>query len=170
MEEWRYNWWRDSYWKKEEAKLELNSKTDVYEDCDKNSTVVMELEKGSQVIYREIILINNHAWVLCKSTKESFYIPIRTWNNVSPMKSGYKLGTLKHKIIELPKRKGRNTMKKDTKNGVDIYIDNDKEIMYISMNQKMTPESYRKVKEGINVIKGYQVMVFDYINDIKFLN
>ena len=42
--------------------------------------------------------------------------------------------------------------------------------MYISMNQKMTPESYRKVKEGIDVIKGYQVMVFDYINDIKFLN
>ena len=56
------------------------------------------------------------------------------------------------------------------KDGVDIYIDNDKEIMYISMNQKMTPESYRKVKEGIDVIKGYQVMVFDYINDIKFLN
>lgn len=66
--------------------------------------------------------------------------------------------------------KGNKTMKKETRDGVDIYIDNDKEIMYISMNQKMTPESYRKVKEGIDVIKGYQVMVFESINDIKFLN
>ena len=31
-------------------------------------------------------------------------------------------------------------------------------------------EAYKKAKEGISVIKGYQVMVFDYINDIKFLN
>lgn len=170
MEDWKYNGRRGSYWKKEEAKLELKSSTDVYEDCDKNSTVVMQLEKGSQVIYREIILINNHAWVLCKSTKESFYIPIRTWNNVSPVKDRYRLGPLEHKVIELSKSKGRSTMKKDTKNGVDIYIDNDKEIMYISMNQKMTPESYRKAKEGINVIKGYQVMIFESINDIKFLN
>ena len=66
--------------------------------------------------------------------------------------------------------KGNKTMKKETRDGVDIYIDNDKEIMYISMNQKMTPESYRKAKEGINVIKGYQIMIFESINDIKFLN
>ena len=170
MEKWNYNWWRDSYWKKEEAKLELSNSTDVYEKCDKNSRVIMELKKGDQVIYREIILINNHVWVKCISPKESFYIPIRTWNNVPPVKDGYRLGPLEHKIIELPNRKGSKTMKKDTKNGVDIYIDNDKEIIYVSMNEKMTPESYRKVKEGIDVIKGYQVMVFDYINDIKFLN
>lgn len=170
MEDWKYNWWRNSYWKNEEAKLELNSNTDVYEDCDKNSTVVMKLEKGAQVFYREIILINNHVWVLCESTKESFYIPIRTWNNVSPLKNGYKVGVLEHKIIELPKSKGRSTMKKDTKNGVDIYIDNDKEIIYVSMNQKMTPESHKKAKESIDGLKGYQVMVFESINDIKFLN
>ena len=60
--------------------------------------------------------------------------------------------------------------KKETRDGVDIYIDNDKEIIYVSMNEKMTPEAYKKTKEGISVIKGYQVMVFDYINDIKFLN
>ena len=66
--------------------------------------------------------------------------------------------------------KGNKTMKKDTKNGADIYIDNDKGIIYISMNQKMTLESYRKAKEGINVIKGYQIMIFESINDIKFLN
>ena len=134
MEEWKYNWWRNSYWKKEEAKLELSSSTDAYKDCDKNSTVVMKLEKGAQVFYREIILINNHVWVLCKSTKESFYIPIRTWNNVSPVKDGYRLGPLEHKIIELPKPKRNKSIKKETKNGVDIYIDRDKEIMYISMN------------------------------------
>lgn len=170
MEGWRYNWWRDSYWKKEKAKLELNSNTDVYEDCDKNSKVIMNLEKGEQVIYREIILINNHAWVLCKSTKESFYIPIRTWNNVSPVKDRYRLSPLEHEVIELSKNKGRSTMKKETKNGVDIYIDNDKQIMYVSMNEKMTYESYRKAKEGVNTIEGYQVMVFESINDIKFLN
>ena len=170
MEDWKYNSRRGSYWKKEEAKLELSSSTDVYEKCDKNSRVIMELKKGDQVVYREIILINNHVWVKCISTKESFYIPIRTWNNISPVESRYKLGPLEHKIIELPKSKGRSTMKKETRDGVDIYIDNDKEIIYVSMNQKMTPESYRKVKEGISVIKGYQVMVFDYINDIKFLN
>ena len=79
-------------------------------------------------------------------------------------------GSYWKKEIELPKPKRNKGIKKETKDGVDIYIDRDKEIMYISMNEKMTPESYRKVKEGINVIKGYQVMVFDYINDIKFLN
>ena len=170
MEKWNYSWWRDSYWKKEEAKLELSNSTDVYEKCDKNSRVIMELKKGDQVIYREIILINNHVWVKCISPKESFYIPIRTWNNVPPVKDGYRLGPLEHKIIELPNRKGSKTMKKETRDGVDIYIDNDKEIIYVSMNEKMTPEAYKKVKEGINIIKGYQVMVFDYINDIKFLN
>ena len=170
MGEWKYNWRRDSYWKKEEARLELSSSTEVYKDCDKNSTVVMNLEKGEQVIYREIILINNHVWVLCKSTKESFYIPIRTWNNVSPAKDGYRLGSLKHKIIELPKSKGSSTMKKETRNGVDIYIDKEKEIMYISMNEKMTPESQRRLKENIGMLKGYQVMVFESINDVKFLN
>ena len=61
-------------------------------------------------------------------------------------------------------------MAKETKNGVDIYIDRDKEIMYISMNEKMTPESQRRIKENIEILKGYKVMVFDYINDIKFLN
>lgn len=66
--------------------------------------------------------------------------------------------------------KGNKTMKKDTKNGVDIYIDNDKEIMYISMNEKMTPESQRRIKENIDSLRGYKAMVFDYINDIKFLN
>ena len=61
-------------------------------------------------------------------------------------------------------------MKKETRNGVDIYIDRDKEIMYISMNEKMTAESQRRLKENIDVLKGYQVMVFESINDIKFLN
>lgn len=170
MEEWKYNWRRDSYWKKEEAKLELSCNADVYEDCDKNSKVIMELKKGDQVVYREIILINNHVWVKCISTKESFYIPIRTWNNVSPVKSKYKPGPLKHKIIELPNRKGSKTMKKETRNGVDIYIDRDKEIMYISMNEKMTYESQRRIKESFGMLKGYQVMVFESINDIKFLD
>ena len=61
-------------------------------------------------------------------------------------------------------------MDKETKDGVDIYIDKEKEIMFISMNEKMTPESQRRLKENLGMLKGYQVMVFDYINDIKFLN
>ncbi|WWT40254.1 hypothetical protein [Staphylococcus phage PT1-4] len=51
-----------------------------------------------------------------------------------------------------------------------IYIDKEKEIMFISMNEKMDPESQRRLKENLGMLKGYQVMVFDYINDIKFLN
>ena len=66
--------------------------------------------------------------------------------------------------------KGNKTMKKETKSGVDIYIDKEKEIMFISMNEKMTPESQRRLKENLGMLKGYQVMVFDYINDIEFLN
>ena len=170
MEKWKYNWWRDSYCKKEEAKLELFSSTDVYENCDKNSRVIMELKKGDQVIYREIILINNHVWVKCISTKESFYIPIRTWNNVSPGESGYRLGPLEHKIIELPKRKKGKHMEKETRNGVDIYIDKEKEMMFISMNEKMTAESKERLKKSFNNLKGYKVMVFESINDIKFLD
>lgn len=61
-------------------------------------------------------------------------------------------------------------MGKETENGVDIYIDKEKEIMFISMNEKMTPEYQRILKENLGMLKGYQVMVFDYINDIKFLN
>lgn len=170
MEDWKFNRWRSSYWKKEEAKLELSCNTDVYEDCDKNSKVIMELKKGDQVLYREIILINNHVWVKCISTKESFYIPIRSWNNVSPVKSRYKLGPLKHKLIELPKRKEGKVMKKETRDGVDIYIDRDKEIMYIGMNERMTPEAIEKFKTSFHNVKDYEVIVFESINDIKFLN
>ena len=168
MEDWKYNSRRGSYWKKEEAMLKMSKRTEAYKDFDKNSCVVRMLPKGSKVIYREIILVNNHLWVECVGTTETFYIPLRRWNGSLPSSKKYKLGELQHEIIEIGRKK--KSMKKDTKNGVDIYIDNDKEIMYISMNQKMTPESYRKAKEGINVIKGYQIMIFEYINDIKFLN
>ena len=168
MEDWKYNSRRGSYWKKEEAMLKISKRTEAYEDFDKNSPVVRVLPKNSKVIYREIILVNYHLWVECLGTSETFYIPLRRWNGLHPYNKKYKLGALQHEIIEIGRKE--KSMKKETKNGVDIYIDKEKEIMYISMNEKMTPESYRKVKKGINVIKGYQVMVFDYINDIKFLN
>ena len=168
MEDWKYNSRRGSYWKKEEAMLKISKRTEAYEDFDKNSPVVRVLPKNSKVIYREIILVNYHLWVECLGTSETFYIPLRRWNGLHPYNKKYKLGALQHEIIEIGRKK--KNMKKDTKNGVDIYIDNDKEIMYVSMNEKMTPEAYKKAKEGISVIKGYQVMVFDYINDIKFLN
>lgn len=56
------------------------------------------------------------------------------------------------------------------KDGVDIYIDNDKQMMYISMNEKMTYESQSKIKESFSESIDYQIVVFEYINDIKFLN
>ena len=56
------------------------------------------------------------------------------------------------------------------KDGVDIYIDNDKEIMYVSMNEKMTYEAQSKIKESFSESLDYQIVVFEYINDIKFLN
>lgn len=168
MEDWKCNSRRGSYWKKEEAMLKMSRGTEAYKDFDKNSSVVRILPKDSKVIYREIILANQHLWVECVGITETFYIPLRRWNGSLPSSKKYKLGELQHEIIEIGRKK--KTMKKETRDGVDIYIDNDKEIMYISMNQKMTPESYRKAKEGIDVIKGYQVIVFESINDIKFLN
>ena len=168
MEKWKYNSRRGSYWKKEEAMLKMSKRTEAYKDFDKNSPVIRVLPKNSKVIYREIILVNYHLWVECSGTSETFYIPLRKWNGLHPYNKKYKLGALQHEIIEIGRKE--KSMKKDTKNGVDIYIDNDKEIMYISMNQKMTPESQRRLKENLDMLKGYQVMVFDYINGIKFLN
>ena len=168
MEDWKYNSRRGSYWKKEEAMLKMSRRTEAYKEFDKNSSIVRMLPKDSKVIYREIILVNQHLWVECVGTTETFYIPLRRWNGFPPDSRKYGVGQLQHKIIEIEKREKH--MKKETRNGVDIYIDRDKEIMYISMNEKMTAESQRRLKENIDVLKGYQVMVFDYINDIKFLN
>lgn len=61
-------------------------------------------------------------------------------------------------------------MGKETKDGIDIYIDREKEIMYISINEKMATEAYKKLKESFSDFTGYQVLVFESINDIKFLN
>lgn len=168
MEKWKYNSRRDSYWKKEKAMLKISKRTETYEDFDKNSPVVRVLPKNSKVIYREIILVNYHLWVECSGTDETFYIPLRKWNGVPPNNKKCKLGQLQHEIIEIEKREKH--MKKETRNGVDIYIDRDKEIMYISMNEKMTYESQRRIKESLGMLKGYQVMVFESINDIKFLD
>lgn len=167
MEQWKHNARRNTIWKKEEAILKLSKKTEAYKDFDKNSSVVKILPKNAEIIYRELILVNQHVWVECVSPSENFYIPIRRWNGQSPYSKKYKLSELKHTILDLKKDK---PMTKKVENGIDIYIDRDKEIMYVSMNQKMTYESQKRLKESINVIKGYQVMVFDYINDIKFLN
>lgn len=56
------------------------------------------------------------------------------------------------------------------KDGADIYIDNDKQIMYVSMNQRMTPEASERLKESFSEILDYKIVVFESINDIKFLN
>ena len=170
MEDWKYNSRRDSYWKKEEAMLKMSRRTEAYKDFDKNSSIVRMLPKDSKVIYREIILVNQHLWVECVGTTETFYIPLRRWNGLHPYNKKYKLGALQHEIIELPKSKGRSTIKKETKNGVDIYIDRDKEIMYIGINQKITPEAKRRFKESFSGILDYKIVVFESINDIKFLN
>ena len=61
-------------------------------------------------------------------------------------------------------------MEKETKDGIDIYIDREKEIMYVSINEKMTLEAHEKVRESFGGLTGYQVIVFESINDIKFLN
>src|SRR5699024_1808805 len=168
MEDWKYNSRRGSYWKQEEAMLKMSRRTEAYKDFDKNSCVVRMLPKGSKVIYREIILVNQHLRIESVGTTEINYIQLRRWNRKNPNNKKYKISKLQNKIIEISRKE--KSMKKNTKNGVDIYIDNDKEIMYISMNQKMTTESYRKVKELFNESMDYQVIVFESINDIKFLN
>lgn len=168
MEKWKYNSRRGSYWKKEVATLEMSKNTEVYKDFDKNSPVVRILPKNSKVIYREIILVNYHVWVKCSGTYETFYIPLRRWNGFPPDNKNYKVGQLQHKITEIKEKKKH--IKKETRNGVDIYIDREKEIMYVSMNEKMTYESQQRLKESFGMLKGYQVIIFESINDIKFLN
>src|SRR5699024_1347114 len=122
MEDWKYNSRRGSYCKKEEAMLKMTRGTEAYKDFDKNSYVVRILSKDSKVIYRKIILANQHLWVECVGITETFYIPLRRWNGYPPNSKKYKLGALQHKIIDTARKK--KSMKKDTKNGVDIYIDN----------------------------------------------
>lgn len=168
MSNWKLNSNRGSYWREEEGVIELKKDAKVYADFDKNSRVVRKYKKGTTLIYREIILINKHVWAEFAVGCSLYYIPIRTWNGVPPTQKEYDIGLLEHNIKGI-KREGK-PMKKETKDGVDIYIDRDKEIMYISMNQKMTYESQERLKESIRSIKGYEIMVFDYINDIKFLN
>ena len=56
--------------------------------------------------------------------------------------------------------------------GVDIYIDREKEIIFIGVNEKITPKSreiFKKRYENLTV-KGYAVMIFESINEVKFLN
>ena len=100
MEDWKYNSRRDSYWKKEEAMLKMSRRTEAYKDFDKNSSIVRMLPKDSKVIYREIILVNQHLWVECVGTTETFYIPLRRWNGSPPNSKKYKLGELQHEIID----------------------------------------------------------------------
>ena len=105
MEDWKYNSRRGSYWKKEEAMLKMSKRTEAYKDFDKNSPVVKVLPKNSKVIYREIILVNYHLWVECLGTSDTFYIPLRKWSGFPPGNKNYKVGPLKHRIIEIEKRK-----------------------------------------------------------------
>ena len=53
--------------------------------------------------------------------------------------------------------------------GMDIYIDNKKNIMYVSVNERITDEGIAKIKEGLEHITDYKVIVMEKINSITYI-
>lgn len=58
----------------------------------------------------------------------------------------------------------------ETLKGVDIYIDREKDILFIGMNVKITPDSIELIEKNFSNLGGYKAIVFESINEIKFLN
>ena len=56
-----------------------------------------------------------------------------------------------------------------TKRGVDIYIDNENKVAYISLNNNTSEEAIAKIKEGLKNSETYEIIVMENINNINFL-
>ena len=64
----------------------------------------------------------------------------------------------------------KNTYDKtSTKRGVDIYIDDENKVMYISLNNNTSNEEIKKIRETLIDFEPYKIIVLEEINDINFL-
>lgn len=63
----------------------------------------------------------------------------------------------------------KNTYDKtSTKRGVDIYIDDENKVMYVSLNNNTSSEGIIKIKESLRNCETYEIVVIEEINDITF--
>lgn len=64
----------------------------------------------------------------------------------------------------------KNTYDKtSTKRGVDIYIDDENKVMYVSLNNNTSNEEIQKIRDALRDFKTYEIIVLEEINDINFL-
>lgn len=59
--------------------------------------------------------------------------------------------------------------KTSAKRGVDIYIDDENKVMYISLNNNTSNEEIKKIREALIDFEPYKIIVLEEINDINFL-
>ncbi|UGL60645.1 endolysin [Staphylococcus phage vB_SurM-PSU4] len=65
--------------------------------------------------------------------------------------------------------KKENTILTNNEDGMDIYIDNKKNIMYVSMNERITDKGITKLKAGLEHSTDYKVIVMEKINSINYI-
>ena len=168
---------RGGYKKKEQARLTVTSSyANCYLKPDKSSGKVGKLNHGDSAIYTEVILAKGFCWI--KVSLEQFnkpiYIPIRCWNGLRPDHRGYCVGDACNVKFE-PITEGMQ-LKKESKGkshkhteGMDIYVDNKKNFMYVSMNERVTDEGIAKIREGLESNTDYKVIVMEKINSINYI-
>lgn len=168
---------RGGFKKKEHARLTVTSSyVNCYLKPDKSSGKVGKLNHGDSALYSEVILSKGFCWI--KVSLEQFskpvYIPIRCWNGLRPDHRGYCVGAICNVSLK-PITEGKQ-LKKESKGkplnhteGMDIYIDNKKNIMYVSVNERITDEGIAKIKEGLEHITDYKVIVMEKINSITYI-
>lgn len=168
---------RGGYKKKEQAILTVTSSyVDCYSIPDKSSGKVGKMNHGDSALYTEVILAKGFCWV--KVSLEQFnkpvYVPVRKWNGLRPDHNKYCLGDIRNVVFEPIKEDMQ--LKKESKGkshkhteGMDIYVDNKKNFMYVSVNEKITDEGIAKIKAGLEHATDYKVIVMEKINSIKYI-
>lgn len=59
--------------------------------------------------------------------------------------------------------------KTSTKRGVDLYIDDENKVVYISLNNNTSGEEIQKIRDALRDFETYEIIVLEEINDINFL-
>lgn len=158
------------YYKNEKAILVCkNRKAEGYRTTDRNSERVATSKIGQELEYSAIYLDNGFVWVKTVINSYVVFVPIRRWNGVRPDSPHYELSQFFKGFILKELKEDKSNIVKSKKEGCDIYIDNHKNIMFISPNEKITEKGISKIKKGISGVTDYKVIVIENINDINYL-
>ena len=168
-----YKWDKEflgRYYKNEKAILVCkNRKAEGYYTTDRNSERIATSRTGQELEYSAIYLDNGFVWVKTIINNYVVFVPIRRWNGVRPDSPSYELSQF-FKGFELKELKeNSSSIIKRKEKGWDIYIDNHKNIMFISPNEKITEKSISKIKKSFSDITDYKVVVIENIKDINYL-